>query len=253
MFSVKADKASRMIGTVSCCTFLAFVTLMIAAFVPMFVMTHLTGHAKLLFKEFDVEIAIAQGLWKRNVCYGKDRPEENTLKKFGLTCEGTMQTEHCDDNKLTDKQRDRCDHYELMQGMETLALFAVFIAGVMGAFARNCATVKYMGCIMKFGHVVALAVGVSAAISVISLVKDSDMVHENTFGCEDVFDANLCHGWGPSYALQWTGIVELLIALVLSVILLFMATGENGGNHFMRIPLLNPGSQNSGVTVSTQN
>jgi len=238
-----------MIGAVSCCTFLAFISLIIAAFVPMFVMTHLTGHAKLLFKEFDVEVAIAQGLWKRNVCYGKDRPEESTLQKFGLTCKGTAQTSHCDDDMLTDKAKDRCDHYELMQGMQTLALFAVFIAGVMGAFARRCATVKYMGCIMKFGHVVALVVGVSAAISVISLVKDSDMVHENTFGCEDVFEADLCHGWGPSYALQWTGIVELLIAVVLSVVLLFIASGDSG-NHFMRIPLLNPGGSSS-VTVSS--
>ena len=85
------------------------------------------------------------------------------------------------------------------------------------------------------------------------LVKDSDMVNENTFGCEEVFEANLCHGWGPSYALQWTGIIELLIAVLISIALLFVANGENGGNNFMRIPLLNPGSQNTGAVISAPN
>jgi hypothetical protein len=135
----------------------------------MFVMTHLTGHAKLLFREFDVQLAIADGLWKRNVCYGKDRPDEEKLQRFGLTCKGTMQTEHCDDDGLTEKQRDRCDKYELMQGMQTLALFAVVIAGIFGAFARKCSSAKYMACITKFGHVVALGVATGAALSVISV------------------------------------------------------------------------------------
>lgn len=247
MIAIKNDRETRMIGLVSCCTFLAFIALVIASLVPMFVMTHLTGHAKLLFKEFDVQLAIADGLWKRNVCYGKDRPDEDKLQRFGLTCRGTEQTEHCDDDFLSDEQKDRCDKYELMQGMQTLALFAVVIGGVMGAFARRCATVKYMNCIMKFGHVVALAIAAIAAVSVISMIKDSDMVDERTFGCQEVFEADLCHGWGPSYALQWTGIVELLIATVLSFVLLFVATGENDGYGFTRIPLLNPGSQSTGA------
>jgi hypothetical protein len=74
------------------------------------------------------------------------------------------------------------------------------------------------------------------------LVKESDMVDERTFECTNVLGAELCHGYGPSFGLQWAAVSNLSIALFLNVLLLCVAPVETTTTTFqyVRVPLLQP-------------
>jgi len=254
MLMLQSTKERKLVRLASCCTCLAFLSLICAAILPMFVVTSLKGHGKLLIAEFDVDLAIGAGLWKRNVCSGRSRPDEDVLAKFGLSCQGTLQTGHCDDDNLSDKEEDRCERYALMQGMESLAIFSTFVSSFLGALARRSITLKFLRGGVRFGSIVALGVSVAASSAVITLVKKSDMVENQEFSCSNMFGAQLCHGYGPSFALQWAAIGELLVALTLHIILLFVPMDNTTtSNQYVQAPLLQQPVSTHGVVISGPN
>ena len=83
------------------------------------------------------------------------------------------------------------------------------------------------------------------------LVKQSDMVDERTFDCTTVMGIQLCHGYGPSFGLQWAGVAELGIALLINVLLLCVAPTQSTTTtyEYVRVPLLQPVTQSSGVVI----
>jgi len=252
MLVVQHERERKIVRLASCCTCLAFFSLVCASILPMFVVSSLRGHGKLLIAEFDVDIAVGSGLWKQNVCFGSSQPDEDVLKQFGLTCKGSLQTAHCDNDGLSDKEQDRCDQYLLMQGMESLAVFSTFIASFIGTLARSCSTLPFMATALRLGSIASLAVSVAAASAVVSLVKESDLVDETSFSCSNIFGAELCHGYGPSFGLQWAAIGELLLAMTLQVILLFVSPRETTSvsYQYVTVPLLQPQMQSQGVIIA---
>jgi hypothetical protein len=78
------------------------------------------------------------------------------------------------------------------------------------------------------------------------------MVDERTFGCTNVLGAELCHGFGPSFGILWAGIAELAIALLIHVVLLFVTstTSTTTTYQYVRVPLLQPATQSTGVIIS---
>ena len=72
---------------------------------------------------------------------------------------------------------------------------------------------------------------------------------ENNFSCSTMFGAELCHGYGPSFALQGIAIANLLVALLLHFVLLFVPSTEPTTTYqYIQAPLLPHGSQ--GVVIS---
>lgn len=173
MLVVREERESGLVRLSSLCLCLAFLTLVIASVLPMFVVTSFEGHGKLLVAEFDVDLRIGDGLWKRNVCFGGTHPSEEIMNQVGLTCKGSLQTEKCDQDNLSDKEEDHCDQFLLLQGMESLAVFSTFIASFIGSMARACVHLPFLRTVLRFGTVISILIALSAASSVIRVSADS--------------------------------------------------------------------------------
>jgi len=81
---------------------------------------------------FNVDVRMGDGLWTRNVCFGKSAPED-LLNKAGFSCKGTPQTKGCDASHLTDDKKEECT---LFYAAQTLQIFALFFA--LAACAAAC-------------------------------------------------------------------------------------------------------------------
>jgi hypothetical protein len=247
MLVIREERESHLVKLASCCVCLGFLSLVFASVLPMFVVTSFQGHGKLLIADFDVDLAIGDGLWKRNVCFGNSRPDEAVLNQIGLTCKGSLQTENCENENLSDKQQTHCDDFLLLQGMESLAIFATFVATFVGSLARGCASVPLLRTALRLSSIVSLVIALSSATAVIRLVRASDMVDERSFTCSRVLGAELCHGFGASFGLQWAAVGELSLAMVLNVILLCVSPSESQSTYqYVRVPLL---QQQQGVIL----
>jgi hypothetical protein len=240
MMLVRQERESGLVKLASCCACLGFISLVVASVLPMFVVTSLKGHGKLLIADFDVDLSIGDGLWKKNVCFGESRPDESILNQLGLTCEGALQTEHCESDDLSDKDQDHCDDFYLLQGMESLAIFSTFVATFIGSLARTCASMTLLRTTLRLGAIVSLAIALSAAASVIRLVKESDMVDERSFSCSRALGAELCHGYGVSFGMQGAAVAQLALALMMNIILLCVSPVESTTTtyQYVRVPLL---------------
>jgi hypothetical protein len=169
MLVVQEKRESGLIRLSSFCICLALMFLIIASVLPMFVVTSLQGEAKVLIANLNVDLMIGDGLWKRNVCFGDSQPSEDTLKAFGLTCRGQLQTYHCENHEadLTEKEQQHCDDFYLLQGMESLAIFSTFITAFIVSLARSCATVPIMRTAFRLSSIVGILISISAASAVI--------------------------------------------------------------------------------------
>jgi len=173
MLVIREERESSLVRLSSFCLCLAFLTLVLASVLPMFVVTSLQGHGKLLIAEFDVDLQIGDGLWKRNVCFGGSKPDEEVLKQFGLTCKGQLQLDHCDDEGLSDKQEEHCDQFMLLQGMQSLAIFSTFVASFVGSLARACARSAFLRTVMRLIAIASILTALSAASAVTNVSVSS--------------------------------------------------------------------------------
>lgn len=203
----------------------------------MFVVTSLRGNAKVLLAEVNVDLSIGDGLFQKNVCFGGSKPEESFLNHFGLTCQGTRQTSFCEESHLSPSQEEHCDDFKLMQGLESLALVAVFFSAFLVSLTGACYRSPIFRLTLRLVTIVTLLVAISCASSVMNLLKDSDMVDERSFSCQKVLGADLCYEYGASYVLQWISIGALCIALFLNIILLFV-TPATSYTEIVRVPLI---------------
>jgi len=227
MIVIEQDQASGIFRLSSCCLLSGFLSLIIACSLPMFVVTSYRGDGRILTKDFHADFTIGDGLWRRNVCHGRSKPDEDTLKKVGLSCKGMEQTAHCDDIDAyaegAGKLKDRCDKFRQLQGLEIIAIFATFVAMILGGMSRsrNCeSATSGMISFLNATSFAFLIIAISTASAVIARVKDADLDGDEKFECKTVFGAKLCHGAGPSYVLQWIAIAELLMAFIGTAILL---------------------------------
>lgn len=181
------------------------------------------------------------------MCFGHSRPDESVLNQVGLTCEGSLQTANCDAEDLSAKQQAHCDDFLLLQGMESLAIFSTFVATFINSLARTCARNPLLRSALRLSSIVSLVIALSSASAVIRLLKMSDMVDERSFSCSKVLGAELCHGFGASYGLQYAAIAELALALMVNIVLLCVAPTESATYQYVRVPLLH--QQQGGVIL----
>jgi hypothetical protein len=232
----------------SCCACLALLLLTIAAFMPMWVVTSFYGHAKLLAVNMNVDLVVGDGLFKRNVCYGDSRPDEELMQRFGLTCKGSLQTAGCDDQSdLTNAEKDHCDDFMLLQAFATASLFFVFVGLIFSGMAAHL-RFQLFRTFLRIGALACMSLALMSACVTVSLVHESDMVQDIPLQCNDVFgDAHLCRRYGASMVLQWLAIVALMFAVVNNLMLLCCVSDEEIKT--ARIPLL--ADPNSGIVYST--
>lgn len=219
----------------------------------MFVVTSFRGHGKFLIADFDVDLAVGDGIWKKNICFGRSTPDENLLNNVGLTCSGSFQTENCDRDDLSEKEENHCESFLLLQGMESLAIFSTFMATFIGSLARFCVSFPLVRTALRLSCIVVLLLAGAASGAVIQLVKESDMVNERSFSCTTVMGAQLCHGYGASFVFQWLAVFEIGIALLLNALLLCVSpTTTSTSFQYVRVPLIQPIAQ-GGIIISAPN
>jgi len=223
----------------SLCVCLGFFFLILASVLPMWVVASFKGDGKIpaLGKDFDVDVSIGDGLWKRNVCYGGDKPDEDVLQKVGLTCKGQRQTSHCSDDNVPDKVQEHCDDFYAIQVTESLSIFFILFSVFLGTLGRSCATTSVARKALRATSIISMFIALCTTGSVISMVKHSDMVHDHHFKCKDVFGADLCYGYGAAFGLQWAAVFALLVTVILYLLLLIVPSDDfRADSHSPLIP-----------------
>jgi hypothetical protein len=207
----------------------------------MWVVTSLNGHAQLLIADVDVNVAIGDGLYVKNMCFGH-RPDEQVLRSVGLTCDGIKQTDHCDEDDLSNKFEQHCEDFYLLEGMESIAIFCAFAANLLIALSRVCQAQPLLRSCFRVASVVMLFMSLGTAVTVIRLVKESDMVDEESFSCSNILGLELCHGYGASMYLQGFAVAELVFAVVAGILLIFISYPSLTTTTYglVRVPLLRP-------------
>lgn len=68
------------------------------------------------------------------------------------------------------------------------------------------------------------------------------MVDEQNFSCSSVLGFDLCHGYGPSFGLQWAAIGQLILAMLLQFFLLFVPSTQVSSTsyEYVTVPLIAP-------------
>ncbi|KAH9259052.1 hypothetical protein BASA81_002672 [Batrachochytrium salamandrivorans] len=223
---------ARTTGGLSC---FALLFLILASALPLFVVATLEGDYDLLNKHYSVDMRVGTGLFRRNVCYGKDRPNEDTLKKFGLSCAGHKQTYHCDWDDLKSSERTHCHDFMYMQGNEIAAIVFIILANLLAAgsltgMGGDNAMVN--GC-NRFGATLFTFIAMCCAAAVIGRIQESDAVkfrddNNMKWDCFKVLGAELCHGYGSSYYLQGLATTLLVFAFVGHLLLVVAAPLSSG-------------------------
>jgi len=221
---------------------LALVCFIIAAAFPSWVVLSIEGEGKVLGHAYDVDFKVGSGLFRRNVCYGGDRPDEDFLKHIGLSCNGKSQTKHCS-RKSVDKNNpdfnEECSRFVTAQVMEMLAIVFGVIAVTAGCFIdRDLMTVTSIIMLSS----IMLVVG--------SAVAEADMKKTRFFSREDKFDCRstetfeICETYGMSLHAQEWGIVFAAIALAINTILyvFVLVQGDRSGNKSDNQPLMGQGA-----------
>ena len=86
------------------------------------------GHAG--FVDFNVDVQMGDGLWRRNVCFGKSAPED-LLNKAGLSCKGSSQTNNCGADHKTDDKKEECTMFYAAESLQVFAMFFAFCSCVI--------------------------------------------------------------------------------------------------------------------------
>jgi len=160
--------------------------------------------------DFTVDFDVGTGIWMKNVCFGGSVPDEDVLKRFGLSCEGTSTLDGCE---FDEDGRDVNGNEEgtRIRAAEVLSVFSLACA-FLGLLAACCAT---PGSVMRIAFASLFSVlTLSSAIFVIEIMNESQMMDKN-FSCHDVFGADLCFRIGPSKTLQLLGITLSILSVSL--------------------------------------
>lgn len=194
----------------SCCACLALVYLLLAAALPMFVVSSLRGSGKALGVEYHVDFNVGSGLFYRDVCFGGSTPSEQFLNEVGLSCAGKSQTFDCTAESLDKKDNQhydpQCARFVSAQVLQMAAIVAVVVAS-----AADCG--------FRFTQMVASGLAFACASTVMGLMRASYMFSdEQNFGCVLVLNVfELCHDYGASFHLQSLAVFSCMVMAVSSM------------------------------------
>jgi len=123
----------------------ALVFLVLAMTLPMWVVGSYKGDGKVGLVTFDVDVHMGDGLWKRNVCFGKSDPQK-VMEKVGLSCNGRQQTKGCkDDEEDMNDMSDECKKFYGAQTAEVAATAFAVLACLTLLTGHKHATI--VGCV----------------------------------------------------------------------------------------------------------
>ncbi|KAH9259053.1 hypothetical protein BASA81_002673 [Batrachochytrium salamandrivorans] len=230
-------RSSCLTRTTACLNAFGFVFLLSASVAPMFVISSLRGEADILTTHLSVNLNIGHGLFERNVCHGPSRPDEAILQSFGLSCHEEFQLQGCHrpSSEQSLKQQKHCDDFEFMQGMEVVALMAVFAASVLGGLFQRGLGKNNRKWVWGMGSGMATFVAMVCASAVVFRLQTSDLVNSDDFTdkvCIQVLELDLCRGYGISFFLQTMAVFLLGMALLGNVALVLVSRlhpEEEGG------------------------
>jgi len=114
---------------------------------PRWVVGSYRGDGHLGLVEFNVDVRMGDGLWSRNVCFGKSAPED-LLNKAGLSCKGTPQTKGCDASHLTDDKKKECTFFYAAQTLQILAMCFAFAANITAWMIASKAAPNKIGLLL---------------------------------------------------------------------------------------------------------
>ena len=211
----------------SCATFAgcwSLVALALATGLPMFIATSYVDETK--------DMAMADGLFVRDACFGHSRPDEETLRRYGFTCHARRQTFGCEDTGLSQEQRRHCTDYEAAPALQLVGVVACALATAAAPSATHALR----------PHLTALlGVTIVCASATLAIVLCSDMYtsRETSRKCHAVAnDAWMCTTFGASAYLQVFGLGAAVCACLSNAFL--AARDPNSPQAQERVPLLPP-------------
>ena len=97
--------------------------LWLSLILPMWVVGSFKGNGQVGAVKFEVDVNLGDGLWRRNVCFGKSDPQ-GILEKAGLSCKPRYQTGACDADDLSDE----CSRFFSAQVLQCLSVILAIMA-----------------------------------------------------------------------------------------------------------------------------
>ena len=189
---------------------IALVSLLIASFSPLFVITKVNGETDMFFVKFSVDFEIGSGLFHRDRCYGHV-PEEDTLNRWGLSCSGVSQTLGCGNSPLSSKTKAHCEHFKFMQTLQIISMIATGVALVTHSRSYSLVTT-----------ILVTAALITSTLVLYQVIHTPELMEfkpdeVRIWECRKLIgEVQLCHGFGSSFYLQILALASLAIVEVLS-------------------------------------
>lgn len=166
------------------------------------------GEGKILGHAYDVEFQIGSGLFRKNVCYGGDRPDETFLSRLGLSCNGRSQTQRCTRDAIHARDPDFSEECGRFATAQTCQISALALLG--GAILVRMCYGSGRTPLLSFALAVLVVMLSTVTMMVVKRTQmfrgEGDEEERGRFGCELVDAFELCEKYGAAAMAQGWGI-----------------------------------------------
>lgn len=189
----------------SACACVAFFFLSLASTLPFWVVSGLHGEANVAgVSTLTTDVGVGSGIFVKNYCFGPNRPSEEFMQQFGLTCAGVSQVDDAESVDDCEKEGDsECVKFKVAQAFSSMTMFCL-VASVLfgGSCALNSGAFALASTLSAFS-------ALFSSLIVLATMLSTSMMDRDKFFCERVLGGTLelCYAPGPCVLLQLLGIV----------------------------------------------